>query len=180
MPAFDDFLDLVLAAEARKPFLNFLKRISAADEFDGFFCVVLAVAVCGIRRRGSGCQRALGSSGGLLAFGHRLEKCGVSFARRNLFARSNFRSYGRRFIGNELRRGRCGFFRFCGASAVMFGRRFAGVEFRWLRFCRISREFLSSEGLALQDIGCRRCAAVRLTRWWFGPELFSISPSAAR
>ena len=74
------------------------------------------------------------------------------FRAQDLFARSNFRSYGRRFIGNELRRGRCGFFRFCGASAVMFGRRFAGVEFRWLRFCRISREFLSSEGLALQDI----------------------------
>src|SRR5262245_33146761 len=35
----------------------------------------------------------------------------------------------------------------------MFGRRLAGVEFRWLRFRWMRREILSSEGLALHDIG---------------------------
>src|SRR4029453_3917246 len=58
-----------------------------------------------------------------------------------------------------------GLFRLCGVFAVMFGRRLAGVEFRWLRFGCISREFLSSEGLALHDIGILtlRSAARALT-----------------
>jgi len=43
--------------------------------------------------------------------------------------------------------------RLCGAFVVRFRRRLAGVEFHWLRFGCISREFLSGERLALHDIG---------------------------
>ncbi len=68
LAALDHFLNLVLAAEARRALLHFLQRVGAADGFHRFlFVVVVAVAVLGLRlarrRRLGALRRKLGISG---------------------------------------------------------------------------------------------------------------------
>src|SRR5262249_57672589 len=75
LPALDDFLDLVLAPEPRKPLLHLFKRVGSTDGFNGFFFgMLLAVAMAGIGGRGVSFQRALRGSGRLFAFGRHFEK----------------------------------------------------------------------------------------------------------
>src|SRR5690606_19026044 len=49
LPSFDDFLNLVLAAEAGEPLLHFLQRVGAANRLDGFVVGVLVVVGVGGR-----------------------------------------------------------------------------------------------------------------------------------
>src|SRR5476651_554612 len=52
LPALDDFLNFVLAAEARRALLGFFEGVGAADGFYRFVFVVVVIAVTVLRRYG--------------------------------------------------------------------------------------------------------------------------------
>ncbi len=117
LPALDDFLDFVLAPEARHPLLHFFKRVSATDGFDGFVFVVLiavAVAIGRFGRRAFRGQCTFSGGGRLFAFRDGFERCFACFRCSRRRVEVFFRvPMNRRFVGvffgGEIRRRRFGF-----------------------------------------------------------------------
>ena len=153
LPALDDFLNLVLAPKARKPFLDFLKRVRASDGFNRFFfSVLLAVAVGEVGGRRFACQRTFGRSGRLLALGGRFEHRSRIGSSRDLIGAKEFAGLLNALLCDILRWRRFGFRQLCCSVLRLSGCRLSKTEIAGWIFSGLVRGLLTGERFTLHDI----------------------------